>query len=154
MKILSDIDLSGNNLLNRANDPSGGGGGSYMMTIWAEENAGLANNGTEWAFGNGANTPITGGLAIYVPPGETCEIVAMSAATNNANGTPTIEAVINGTPQGANCNVSIPTARSAVNSSFSPVALVNGDRLNFRTQTAGTNSGPNTVCAWLRYTTV
>lgn len=133
----------------------GGGGGitEYMYPIWAEENSTLGNSAYEWAFGNGANTPSNNGIAIYVPTGWQAHIVAMSATTNNASGSSVIEANINGVLQGANCNVTL-AGRSATNDSFTPVALSNADRLTFRTTTAGTNSSPNTVCAWIRMTAV
>lgn len=123
----------------------------YMYPIWAEENSGLGNTTYEWAFGNGANTPSNAGIAIYVPSGWTAEIVAMTATTNNASGTSVIEADINGTLQGANCNVTL-AGRSGTNDSFTPVALSNGDRLTFRTTTAGTNTAPSTVTAWIKMT--
>ncbi len=121
----------------------------YMYPIWAEENAALGNNLYEWAFGNGAGTPSNAGITIYVPTGWEAHIVAMSATTNNASGSSVIEANINGTLQGANCNVTI-SGRSGTNDTFTPVSLSNGDRLTFRTTTAGTNSGPSTVTAWIR----
>jgi len=131
--------------------PSGGGATEYMLPIWAEENAGLGNNNYEWAFGNGANTPANNGIPIYVPSGYTCRLVAMSLCTNNASGSSVVEAVLNGTPQGATANVTLVSSRSAVNSGLS-LSISSGDVLNFRTTTAGTNSGPSTVCAWLKYT--
>ncbi len=121
----------------------------YMYPIWAEENNSLGNNTYEWAFGNGADTPSNAGITIYVPSGWTATIVAMTATTNNASGTSVIEANINGTLKGALCNVTI-SGRSGVNDSFTPVALFSGDRLTFRTTTAGTNTKPNTVTAWVR----
>ena len=116
----------------------------YMVPIWAEENAGLGNGSYEWAFGNGANSPSNTGITIYVPSGWTASIVAMTATTNNGSGSSVIEANINGTLKGALCNVTI-SGRSGVNDSFTPVPVSSGDRLTFRTTTAGTNSGPNTV---------
>jgi hypothetical protein len=125
----------------------------YMVPIWAEENATLNDGGYEWAFGNGANSPSNAGIAIYVPPKHECHIVAMTGTTNSASGNSVIEADINGVLQGALCNVTL-SGRSGVNDSFAPVALSSGDRLSFRTTTAGTNSQPNTVTAWLRYRSV
>ncbi len=126
---------------------------SYMMAVWAEENAALANNTFEWAFGNGANNPSNGGVTIYVPSDYTCSIVAMTATTNTNSGSATIEANINGTNQGALCDVTL-SGRSGTNDSFTPVSISSGDRLVFRTTTAGTNSGPNIVTAWLKYTEI
>ncbi len=132
--------------------PAGSGGiTQYMYPIWAEENSGLGDATYEWAFGNGANSPSNNGIAIYVPTGWTAEIVAMSAVTNSASGSSVIEANINGVLQGSNCNVTL-AGRSATNDSFTPVALSDGDRLTFRTTTAGTNGTPNTVTAWIRMT--
>lgn len=126
------------------------GGREYMVPIWAEENATLADNSYEWAFGNGANMPSNNGITVYIPAGWSAEIVAMTATTNNASGSSVIEADINGVLQGALCNVTL-SGRSGVNDSFTPVALSSGDRLTFRTTTAGTNSTPNMVTAWVRY---
>ena len=121
----------------------------YRYAIWAEENSTISSATYEWAFGNGANTPAQGGIAIYVPTGETCSLVAMSMASDDATSSATIEAVINGTPQGANANVTTSGARSAVNDSFTPITLNNNDRLNFRTQTVTTSGNPNTATAWI-----
>jgi len=122
----------------------------YMVPIWAEENSTLGDNTYEWAFGNGANTPTNAGITIYVPSGWSCDIVAMTATTNNASGSSVIEAEINGSLQGASCNVTL-SGRSGTNDSFTPVSISSGDRLNFRTTTGGTSSTPCTVTAWLRY---
>ena len=130
--------------------PAGGGGSSYMVPIWAEENAGLENNTFEWAFGNGANTPSNNGITIYVPTGYTASIVAMTATSSSARATSVIEVNLNGVNLGAACNVTL-AGRSGVNDAFSPVALSSGDRLNFRTTTAGTSGNPNTVTAWVQY---
>ena len=126
---------------------------SYMVPIWAEENQTLANNNYEWAFGNGANTPSNAGITIYVPSDYTCAIVAMTATTNNSSGSSKIEANVNGSVLGASNGVEVTlSGRSGENDGFTPYSISNGDRLTFRTRTAGTNSGPNTVTAWLRYT--
>ena len=126
---------------------------SYMVPIWAEENQTLANNTYEWAFGNGANTPSNAGITIYVPSDYTCAIVAMTATTNNSSGSSKIDANVNGSVLGASNGVEVTlSGRSGENDGFTPYSISNGDRLTFRTRTAGTNSGPNTVTAWLRYT--
>lgn len=136
------------------NDAESDGGGltEYMVPIWAEENSGIADNTFEWAFGSGANTPSNNGIAIYVPSGMECHIVAMGATTNNASGTPTIEAHVNGSNLGVSDGVEVTlSGRSGVNDSFTPYALSNADRLNFRTRLGGTNSSPNSAVAWLRF---
>ena len=126
---------------------------SYMVPIWAEENSILGNNQYEWAFGNGAGTPSNAGITIYVPSDYTCAIVAMTATTNNDAGSSKIEANVNGSVLGASNGVEVTlSGRSGENDGFTPYSISNGDRLTFRTRTAGTNGRPSTVTAWLRYT--
>lgn len=126
---------------------------SYMVPIWAEENSALGNNAYEWAYGNGASTPSNAGITIYVPSDYSCAIVAMTATTSNDFGTSKIEANVNGTVLGASNSVEVTlSGRSGENNGFAPFAISTGDRLTFRTRTAGTNTGPNTVTAWLKYT--
>ena len=126
--------------------------GNYLdeqiYPIWAEENAAIAASTYEWAFGNGANTPVGGGIPIYVPSGYTCEVVAMSLMLGG--GTATVELVKNGTPQGSSANVSVSSGTNAVNTLSTPLALSNGDYINFRTQAASGTAGPCTVTAWIR----
>jgi len=132
----------------------GGGGSSveYMVPIWAEEEAALGDSTYEWAFGNGANTPSNAGITIYIPSGMQAHIVAMTGTTNNASGTSVIEADVNGSVLGVSDGVEVTlSGRSGSNDSFTPYALSSGDRLTFRTRTAGTNNNPSTVTAWIRY---
>lgn len=127
---------------------------TYLVPIWAEENAALTAATTyQWAFGNGANTPSTNGIMIHVPSGETCEVVAM-ALVSSAAITATVELVQNGTPLGSQAQISL-SAASALKVTFgTPYSLTDGDIINFRTLSAdGTNTGtPNQVVAWLQYT--
>lgn len=128
------------------------GANEYYQAIWAEENSTLADNTYEWAFGNGADTPTNNGICLFIPSGYTAAIVAMSATTNNASGTPTIEASVNGSDIGVSDGVEVTLAgRSGVNSGFTPYVLASGDRLNFKTRIAGTNSSPNTAAMWIRF---
>jgi hypothetical protein len=123
---------------------------TYMLPVWAEENAALGAGNYEWAFGNGANTPNDGGLTVFVPSGYTCQVVAMSLRVGG--GTATVELVLNGTLQGSNCDVTVSSGQSATNSSFTPITVSNNNYINFRTTTENNNSGPNVVTAWLKYT--
>jgi len=130
----------------------GGGISEYLVAIWAEENSALgAANQYEWAFGNGANTPAAGGVVIYVPGDFSCEIVAMSAHIGGGTPSATIEAVLNGTPQGAAANVVLSSTADSVNELGTPVAVSSGDRIGFRTTSSSGTAGPCTVTAWLRY---
>jgi hypothetical protein len=121
----------------------------YMVSIWAEENAALADAAYEWAFGNGANTANDGGVTIYVPSGWNCEVKAMSLRMKS--GTATVELVHNGTLQGSNCDVTISTGQSATNDTFTPISISDGDYINFRTTTANGTASSTVVTAWLRY---
>ena len=135
-------------------DDGWGGGGSgmssYLVPVWAEENAALGTSNTyEWAFGNGANTPADGGLTVYVPTGEQCHVVAMSLRVGG--GTATVEIVHNGTPKGEACQVVLSSGQSATDEMDTPLELSNNDYINFRTSTSSGTSGPCVVTAWLKY---
>jgi hypothetical protein len=123
---------------------------TYMVPIWAEENAALAANTYEWAFGNGANTPNGHGVSIYVPSGYSCSVVALSL--NIRQGTATVELELNGALQGSNCDVSVNSGTANTNDSFTPVSVSNNDIINFHTVTQNNTGGPNVITAWLKYT--
>jgi hypothetical protein len=128
------------------------GPNEFYQAIWAEENAALGNASYEWAFGNGANTPSDSGVCLFIPSGYTAHIVAVGATTNNASGTSTIEASVNGFDLGVSDGVEVTlSGRSGIESGFTPYALSNGDRINFRTRLAGTNSSPSTAVLWIRF---
>ncbi len=122
----------------------------YMVVVWAEENATLANNTYEWAFGNGASTSANNGITALVPSGYTCIVKGMSLNLNA--GSAEVELEINGV------SVSRSISGDAGASNKSPavtfgtaLAVNNGDRLNFKTISAAGTSSPNTVCVWLEY---
>ena len=122
----------------------------YMYPIWAEGADALGATTYEWAFGNGADTPIDGGITIYVPTGWTCKVVAMSLRLGS--GTATVELVHNGVVKGSACNVEVASGQSATNEMTTPLELSNNDYINFRTTSASSTSTPNVVTAWLRMT--
>ena len=66
-------------------------------------------------------------------------------------GTATVELNISGVLQGASANVTVSSGTKAVNTLASPVTVVSGDTLTFRTTSSSGTSGPCVVCAWLRY---
>jgi hypothetical protein len=137
-----------------ATPSGGGGGGTYLVPIWAEENSALgATNTYEWAFGNGANTPAGGGLLVYVPSGQTCEVKAMGVKMNNTSGSATVELVLNGTPQGTACQVVATGNGGALVELGTPLSISNGDRVNFRTSSSSGTASPCTAIAWLEYST-
>ena len=125
----------------------------YMVPIWAEENSTLAAGAYEWAFGNGANSALDDGVTIYVPSGWTCAVVAMSLKLGATPTAITVELGLSGVLQGANCDVTATGVRAATNDSFTPVAVVDGDYITFRTTSvSGSTLAPNVVTAWLKYT--
>ena len=114
--------------------------GNYSyISIWAEENSSLNGNSYQWAYGNGANTPQTGGIVIPVD----CDLFALSWVVKNIGAEITCE--INGTAVASTEEVS---ALSGYRS-FTPIEINPGDRVNFQT-TEGSSNGPNTICAWFR----
>jgi len=131
---------------------AGGGTSEYMVPIWAEENSSLGNTTYEWAYGNGANTPVDGGVTIYVPSTHTCEVVAMSLRLGG--GTATVELLKNGTLQGSAANVVLSSGQSATNELASPLSISSNDYINFRTTAAASTASPCVVTAWLKYTKI
>jgi len=123
---------------------------TYLVPIWAEENAALAATTYEWAYGNGASTPNDGGVTIYVPKRQLCHVVAMSLRLGS--GTATVELVHNGAVKGSAAQVAIASRQSATNELDPPLEIVDNDYINFRTLAAAGTSAPNVVTAWLRYT--
>jgi len=123
---------------------------TYMIPVWAEENAALGNNTYEWAFGNGANTPNGNGMTIYVPSNYKCELVAMSLCLRQ--GTATVQAVKNTTELDTSADVSVSTGQTNANELSTPIEFTSGDVINFKTTTQSGTGGPNVVTAWFRYT--
>jgi len=122
---------------------------TYMTQVWAEENSALSNTTYEWAYGNGASTGSTGGVTMYVEPGYTCALVAMTSTLRQ--GTAEIEFVLNGNPQGSSASVS---GGAGSNSNTMNLVVANGDLVNFRTLTQSGTGGPNTICAYFKFTEV
>ena len=145
----ADITVDGKGRVTAASDGSGILAAEYIVPIWAEENSTLGATTYEWAFGNGADTPIDGGITIYVPTGMKCEVVAMTLRLGG--GTATVELVHNGTIQGSAANVVLSSGQSATNELSTPLTLSNNDYINFRTTTQSGSAAPCVVCAFLRY---
>jgi hypothetical protein len=122
-----------------------------MVPVWAEENAALAANNYEWAFGNGGNTAQNNGVAILIPSGYSCEVTGMSLTLNA--GSAEVEIEINGASISRSVSADVGAGNKSVATEFSSgVSVSNGDRLNFKTVTASNTSATNVVCAWLKYT--
>jgi hypothetical protein len=119
-----------------------------LVPIWAEENSTLNADAYEWAYGNGANTPIDGGVTLYVPDGFEAEVVAMSLSIGS--GSATVELVHNGVLKGAAAQI-VSDGLNTV-TEITPLAVANGDLINFHTVAAIGTSAPCVVTAWIRMT--
>jgi hypothetical protein len=119
-----------------------GGGGAAIFPIWAEENATLAANQYEWAFGNGANMP--NGMGVVVP--FACELFAVSLCL--AAGSASVRVQHNG----SDVHTITSSGLLSYDTLGSPVAVSAGDVVGFQTATASGTGTPNVICAWYRTT--
>ena len=133
------------------NLPGGGSAVPAYFPIWAEENSSLgASNTYEWAVGNGSNTASNEGIMMYVPSGKECHCVAMGAQVDGGSPSATIELVLNGTPQGSNCQVVLTSENTKMDEQGTPLAISSGDRVNFRTKSSSGTTTSSRVVAWFR----
>lgn len=124
----------------------GGSGLAPLYPIWAEENSTLQNNATEWAFGNGANTPDNQGVCLPFPS----RLVATSMTLRSGSSDVTIGIYRNGSKV-----AEIATTDSRRGQGWwrtltgsDVVDYAAGDTIGFRTVSASGTSSPNQVCAW------
>lgn len=119
--------------------------------IWAEENAALgASNTYEWAFGNGSNTASNEGIVMYVPSGYELHCMAIGAQVDGTSPSATIELVHNQTPQGTAAQVVLSSANDGMDELATPLAISNGDLINFRTVSSTNTTTSCRVVAWFR----
>lgn len=111
-----------------------------LYAIWAEENSTLGGGSTEWAFGNGANTPANQGIVIAF------KSWLVASSLNLKQGSATIAIFKNGVEVAE--IVSGGTANKALYDT--PISYEAGDVLGFRTKTASSTGSPNTITAWFR----
>lgn len=123
----------------------------YYETYWAEEGSALStttSGGFQWSFGNGANTPLGGGLPTFVPAGYSAEVVALSLQTGGGGGT--VELIRNFTATGR--TVTLGSGGGRITTNITPYAIANGQSINFQTTaTSGSPAGPCTVTAHIRF---
>jgi hypothetical protein len=118
--------------------------GQSFFGIWAEENASLGAGAFEWAFGNGDDTPIGGGIVIPFA----CEAFALSLNCGTA-GTAEVALYLNGAEAAA---VSITAATASFTTLTQSIDIPAGGLINFRTKTGAGSSSGNRVAAWFRTT--
>ena len=120
-----------------------------IFPIWAEESADVGTNtagGSQWAFGNGNNSPR--GTGVCVP--FACELFALTISMERAE-TVTVEAEVNAISTGL--SVSATAEKSAVAGfEATPFLLSAGEVLGFRTlaPARAASSDGAVVTAWLR----
>lgn len=116
-----------------------------IFNIWAEESATLDASSTEWAFGNGDNTPTGHGIVIPID----CELWAMSL--DHENGANTIVRVIKNSDSSLSAyQVTTSGAEQGYNIFSSPLSFSAGDVLNFNTISASVGGTSGRVSAWFR----
>lgn len=109
--------------------------GFAYFSIWAEENSTLVAGGNEWSFGNGAETPTSGGIVVPID----CELYAGSFV---GAGTVSISALRNG--------IGVEIITSTLTTFGAPTQFSAGDILSFQTLSAVGSGTPNTVTAHFR----
>jgi hypothetical protein len=132
----------------------------FIQTVWAEENAGLNANSYEWAFGNGANTPLHYGCPIYVPSGYTAEVVALglivSSDDQTVNATVQCEVTDSSNNMNSVGSVTADYGGTGVNRAISelstPYSIGNAYSVNFKTTSvSGSSKGPNVATAYIKF---
>jgi hypothetical protein len=127
--------------------PSGASGiREYMVPIWAEENDTLAT-GRVWSFGNSGTAWASGeGIVIFVPTGYICELVGVTLHVGGTTASVAVEI------DGTTIHTLVGTTNIESEELTTPVAISNGEVLNFNTTAVTAGGTANTVTAWLRYT--
>jgi hypothetical protein len=132
----------------------------YIQVIWAEENAALGAGNYEWAFGNGANTPLHYGCPIYVPSGYTAEIVALglivSSSDQTVNATVQCEVTDSSNTTYNAGSVTVDYGGTGINRVVTelstPYTVGDAYSVNFKTTAvSGTSSGPNVATAYIKF---
>jgi len=126
--------------------PSPTDNGYTVFNVFAEESAALSTTGaTEWAFGNGDNTPSGHGIVIPVD----CELFAMSL--DHEGGVNTIVRIIQNTNAALSTYQVTNTGSENGYTTFgTPLSFSAGDIVNFRTISATIAGTSGRVSAWFR----
>ncbi len=117
--------------------------GYTIFNVWAEESAAL-DGGTEWAYGNGDNTPPGHGIVIPVD----CELWAMSL--DHEDGTNTTVGAIQNSTLMAGYEVTTSGTEQGYNVFSTPLVFNAGDVINFETISATPTGTSGRVSAWFR----
>lgn len=112
---------------------------SSYFCIWAEESTDLTSNRTEWAFGNGNDTPA--GMGIIMP--FNCKLIALGIMTEGA-GSVIVAAQINGVDV-----VQLATNNSRKELGRISIDITEGDVLGFKTIKGTASSNGGVITAWI-----
>jgi len=129
----------GSNFVPQATD-----NGYTIFNVWAEESAAL-DGSTEWAYGNGDNTPAGHGIVIPLD----CELWAMSLDHEGGANT-TVRAIKNSDATMAAYQVTTTGAEKGYNVFGAPLVFAPGDVINFQTISASAVGASGRVSAWFR----
>ena len=107
-----------------------------LITVWAAEKGALNNKHYEWSFGNGGDGEIHGVIGYtMMAPGRILRGGLSASSSGSAQGTATVNLVVNGTEQ-TSYGVTKPAGQYSGTSIFEPpLEVAPGDRLNFRSAT-------------------
>lgn len=126
--------------------PTSTDNGYTVFNIFAEESSSLnASGGTEWAFGNGDNTPSGHGIVIPVD----CELFAMSLDHEGGVNT-TVRIIKNTDATLSTYQVVTSGSENGYNTFGTPLSFSAGDIANFRTISASSTGNSGRVSAWFR----
>ena len=108
-----------------------------LITVWAEEKGALNNNHYEWSFGNGGDGDIHGATGYTMMTRGRILRMGLSASSNgSAQGTATVNVVVNGTENTAYGVTKQSGHFSGTTTFTTPLEVAQGNRINFRSATA------------------
>ena len=116
----------------------------HLITVWAEQRGDLIPEEFQFSFGNGGNHAKVG--YVMMSPGRILRM-SISAFSNGARGEVSVSSTINGVEQDSVFRVRKKDGDiTGVKIFNQPLELLQGDRLNFKTITAGQNIRNAVVC--------
>jgi len=118
--------------------------GYSYFTVWAEESATISAGSTEYAYGNGDDTPINSGIVIGID----CELFACGGEAEAGTGV-NLEVIKNGA---SIAETGVFNSHTITN--VTPVAFLAGDIINFRTKAVTSSGASCRPCAWFRVATI
>ncbi len=125
--------------------PTSTDNGYTIFNVFAEESSSLGAGQTEWAFGNGDNTPNGHGIVIPVD----CELFAMSIDHEGGVNT-TVRIIKNTDATLSTYQVTTAASESGYATFGTPLSFSAGDIANFTTISASSTGSSGRASAWFR----